>query len=450
MDGRMTRVIVALACAAGIQPAFTAEGSASADVARCAGRVPTIVSDAHTVEGTPGDDVIVVRGRVVTVEAGAGDDAICVRGHDGYTYVDAGRGDDDVRVETKTLTVVSLDTGDDTFRGGRGTDYVASGERGRRNRDRIDLGAGDDIAILRGGRDHRQAVVLGGSGEDEITFSVRRSGAVHVDAATRRATVGGSAYATWDGFERFRVGYAIGRQEFTGTQGDDHVVFSGSGAVSATTLGGDDTVSVHVTGSETSSAAVHLDLGDGTDLLDVDSEETRVVGDLTVQRVDLFSHDPSGVEELVGSFGFAGVEGLAVSVWGGSLPTDEPSSVTLVGDDRANVLEADACQVELRGGAGSDHLLVGNHAGPESVNAFTAAPAVSCRRTSDVHGEAGDDVMISHLWHYDTREAEDGDPVRATEVPVRDHLDGGDGVDTARAGRGVDTCLAETRVDCEA
>ncbi len=58
--------------------------------------------------------------------------------------------------------------------------------------------------------------------------------------------------------------------------------------------------------------------------------------------------------------------------------------------------------------------------------------------------------MSSRVTTYDSRDLDVGDPAEEVELPVTDLLDGGEGMDAADAGAGQDTCLAETRISCEA
>ena len=95
-----------------------------------------------------------------------------------------------------------------------------------------------------------------------------------------------------------------------------------------------------------------------------------------------------------------------------------------------------------------DHLRVGFPL-PEAFWFAGGEQPRTCRRSSDVDGGAGDDVLVSRVVDLDLRGFEIGDEVRTRELPVRDVLDGGEGDDTADAGAGTDTCLAEVRTDCE-
>ncbi|GAA5112993.1 hypothetical protein GCM10023339_16750 [Alloalcanivorax gelatiniphagus] len=450
--------LLALGVAAAAVPAAEAETIGAA--MRCAGRTATIVSDDREVAGTPGADVIVVRARRAEVDAGAGDDRICVRGRGGYIFVEAGAGNDRIEVEARTYAYAALGAGRDTYVGGAGTDTVVSGVPGDVNRDRIRLAGGADVVSLEQGADHRGAVLVGGAGHDQLRLQVRE-GALHVDSAAQLATHRGAPYATWRSFEAHAM-YSAGAQLFTGSEGDDEVHFGGWGAVTATTLGGDDAVHLSVeadvptsavpqgarSSARTPASRITLDLGLGRDELGLTSWDALVRADLALARVEL-----SSGADTTGSFGFAGVEDLAVRAETTSR-RDSPTRVVLVGDDQDNRLQADGCRVELAGGGGDDHLRVG-FPPPDSFLVVGGQQPKTCRRSSAVGGGTGDDVLASRAMDLDLSgvDIEDleggGDVVRVIEVPVRDVFDGGEGHDTADAGKGTDSCVAEVRVDCE-
>ncbi|HXH77796.1 hypothetical protein [Nocardioides sp.] len=450
MTMRAVPALLALTVAAGML-ATSAVPSAAA-VARCQGRVPTIVGSGAHLTGTPGDDVIVVVAGGTGVKAGAGDDRICVRARkgNGLTFITGGSGDDAVLVEVRALVYADLSVGNDSYRGGPGADLVLSGRRGAANRDRIRLGGGRDELILGEGTHHRQAVMQGGAGDDLLRV-VRRSGALEIDAASSTARVDGVSHAGWSSFEDYKISSG-GRQSFVGTPGDDTVSFDGRGPVEVLVGDGNDvvelgdpfpagmTVPVASDGSAGTDSDVLVDLGPGIDALKVRTSASSVVGDQRLGRMS-FS-DGTGP---LGSLGFAGVEDLAVSA-----PVDAfgetPSRVELIGTEGDNELSASACHVVLRGAGGDDHLEVGLK--PDSA-AFAGTIDRGCRRSSEVYGEAGDDTMRSHVMVVDLRGVRNGERIKLLELKARDLLDGGEGVDSADAGAGQDTCIAETRVACE-
>jgi Ca2+-binding RTX toxin-like protein len=331
--------------------------------------------------------------------------------------------------------------------------------RGDVNRDRIRLGAGVDTASLVQGADHRRAFLTGGPGPDQLQLMVR-DGALHVDSAAESATHRGATYATWRSFEAHAM-YSDGAQVFTGSEGDDEVYFGGWGAVTAMTLGGDDAVHLSVeadvptskvperarSSARSPASRVTIDMGHGRDELALTSWDALVRADLALARVDL-----SSGAEATGSFGFSGVEDLTVHA---GIPSrrEPPTRVVLIGDDHDNRLQADGCHVELTGGGGNDHLRVGSPP-PDSFIIAGGPQPKTCRRSSLVDGGTGDDVLISRAMDVDLRgvDVDDlgaGDRIRYIEVPVRDVLNGGEGNDTAHAGKGTDICVAEVRVGCE-
>ncbi len=129
----------------------------------CAGRKPTIVmTDAkHTVNGTPGADVIVGTAHDDKINGRGGNDIIC-----------GGGGDDEVRGGAGNDRLYG-NNGDDLVLGGDGNDYVHGGNgadrlAGQNGNDHIDGAKGNDLLDdqkLGGkGRD----VLIGGSGGDHI------------------------------------------------------------------------------------------------------------------------------------------------------------------------------------------------------------------------------------------------------------------------------------------
>ena len=100
-----------------------------------------------TVIGTAGDDVILTRG-ATRVDAGAGNDSICVTGK-GTAVINAGPGDDFVGARAhKGKSFVSLGFGDDAFYGGDGNDRVWSQEASNQT-------SPDDSDLIDSGRRRR-------------------------------------------------------------------------------------------------------------------------------------------------------------------------------------------------------------------------------------------------------------------------------------------------------
>jgi len=104
--------------------------SAAAAGETCQGQPATIVGTGPDVSGTPGDDVI-VSGTSIVVNAGAGNDLVCISGPT-FVRTDAGPGDDVVdasvttAVHPQTETLTDLGTGHDRFLGSPFLDTVWS------------------------------------------------------------------------------------------------------------------------------------------------------------------------------------------------------------------------------------------------------------------------------------------------------------------------------------
>lgn len=160
--------------------ATPAAPSASGGSPTCFGRPATIVGSGYLL-GTPGDDVIVVRG-VAEVHALGGDDRICGaalayggEGHDRIAFLRGGSGDIELMGMAGNDRIVS-NAGGSHLDGGRGSDVLIGGDRdqwvvGGPGDDRMRGGRGDDHLNGGGGRDRAD----GGSGNDRCTAEVRVS-----------------------------------------------------------------------------------------------------------------------------------------------------------------------------------------------------------------------------------------------------------------------------------
>lgn len=375
--------------------ALTAPGAGSATPAAerpgrlCAGKVPTVVATHGTAHGTPGRDVILATRSVGHVVGGGGDDLICLRTrYSGIALVEPGPGDDVIRAHSTYMVSAVLAEGRDTYIGGNGMDWVRSGVRGHRNRDRIRLGGGDDSVSLVDSTDHAKAVVRGGAGSDEIDMQLKRRGSLVVNAATQEAVRGERRFATWSGFEEYRL--EAWRQAFLGSDRDDVVTFDRYGSVVGHGGAGDDTVQVEF-GYRRGTVPV-LDGGDGADTLSVHTWYQSVVASLVTDRLDAAQVLGGPME----GFGFSGFEGLAVSAPTVVFPEDAGwrSRVELVGDESDNTLQAYACDVVLRGGAGDDRLSVGL-----DVDGDLADPSdgPGCDPRSEAHGDEGLDTCVADV-----------------------------------------------------
>lgn len=165
---------------------------ASSQRLTCDGKDATIVSTKDFVKGTAGTDIIVVRslGDIV-VDAGAGNDAICVftgtyetpksvtvfagtgndrfYGSDGVDHFFGGSGNDEANSYAGNDTLFG-GAGNDKLRAGDGDDYVRAGD----GSDVIYAGAGTDV-------------LAGDAGEDTLN-SEEGSDVLYVDKADRNQT----------------------------------------------------------------------------------------------------------------------------------------------------------------------------------------------------------------------------------------------------------------------
>lgn len=157
---------------------------ASAVPETCQGRTATIVGTPDgRIVGTPGDDVIVSYGDY-TVDAGDGDDVICLRPVVGglVVEVDAGAGDDSVVSEgDRNNAFTDLGPGRDSFVGGGGEDRIEASLD-----DTIVADAGDDFLNYSIARDEPLPSVIG-----TATMS-RDEGWIKVTAPGRQVTIDGT------------------------------------------------------------------------------------------------------------------------------------------------------------------------------------------------------------------------------------------------------------------
>jgi Ca2+-binding RTX toxin-like protein len=146
---------------------------AAAAAATCLGHPATIEAASGEVTGTAGDDVIVASGTVSKVDAGDGNDVICIQVQVEYTLVVAGNGDDVVSTEgaTADFTNTDLGPGTDRFIGGPRSDTVSDFAAPSADApDRVSTGGGVDSLNL-GFIPAPHVVADLGTGNDQVVFS---------------------------------------------------------------------------------------------------------------------------------------------------------------------------------------------------------------------------------------------------------------------------------------
>jgi Ca2+-binding RTX toxin-like protein len=226
--------------------------------------------EADTLVGTADDDVIITNG-ATRVDAGAGDDSICVTGR-GFAEVNAGPGDDFVGARAhKGKAFVSLGFGDDVFLGGkgpervwsqeasnqtspddqdfidtgRGEDYVISGSSTALNTDEVFLGPGDDTLVTYGAGGG--ATLSGGLGTN---FYQPLSGPDLVgewvfDNVTGLATLDAEVRLVWRSFQKFDLtGLQGPRMRYRGSKAAESVLAGGTCRVVLRGGAGDDRLKV--------------------------------------------------------------------------------------------------------------------------------------------------------------------------------------------------------------
>jgi Ca2+-binding RTX toxin-like protein len=164
---------------------MTPSAGANAAEETCQGRTATIVgTPLGRVVGTPGDDVIVTYGDY-SVDAGDGDDLICIRPVVGglVIEVDAGAGDDSVVSEGELNNAFAdLGPGRDAYVGGGGEDRIEASLD-----DTIVADAGDDFVNYSIARGEPVPAAVG------TATMTRDDGWIKVVAPGRRLRIDGSA-----------------------------------------------------------------------------------------------------------------------------------------------------------------------------------------------------------------------------------------------------------------
>lgn len=407
----------------------------------------TVGTPGKELHATPGPDVVVTNG-AFPVFADAGNDLVCVTGGASLSDQDHmdvyGDDGDDVIDATAVLAdrlYVDLGLGNDTFSGGPEADGVAAnaafedsspgartggvdtvitgagddnvstgGSLGFPDRDTIDLGSGNDLAMTTGPVDPALPI-QGGEGSDQLEFDRDSLDRVLViDNAAQHATDAGLTAMSWGSFERFRLS-PIGRYEppsFVGGAGPERV----QGYIPLTSIdlgGGNDVVNLELQGRLVDHASYAGGDGDDTFVLYAGAGDSarRVRLDLPKGTL-LFQRERQTVRARIGGF--------------------ERNRFS-------------ARQIEFRGTAAPDHVewqgchgVIAGGGGDDLIEAFSN-PDVGCGYPVShadlvVRGGGGDDTLVGS-----------GDPNILLGGPGRDRADG-------RGGK-ADRCVAEHETGCE-
>jgi Ca2+-binding RTX toxin-like protein len=179
---------IALLAFALIALASGPSGVSAQEAITCNLLTPTIVaSEAGTINGTNGDDVIVGTAGDDIINAGGGNDTIC--GEGGNDLIHAGEGDDQMWGEAFRDDILIGAPGTDDLNGGSGDDLlvdpVGSGQtlHGGSGNDRVfgfgtlNGGSGDDnVRVL--GIQTSPSTLNGGAGDDSCTFTSKEDALV--------------------------------------------------------------------------------------------------------------------------------------------------------------------------------------------------------------------------------------------------------------------------------
>ncbi|MDP9839122.1 hypothetical protein J2T09_003897 [Neorhizobium huautlense] len=129
--------------------------------------------------GTEGDDTLTFAGRSVSnVEAGAGNDSIIAKTTTASS-IDGGDGDDQLKLAARFINDITGGTGDDTIEISAKTVLAVDGGGGN---DTLKVAADTVLGLTGGDGDDKIHVeskrlsVSGGTGNDTVTFNIRRGG----------------------------------------------------------------------------------------------------------------------------------------------------------------------------------------------------------------------------------------------------------------------------------
>jgi hypothetical protein len=416
-------------------------GAPSYAVETCHGSSATVVPDAEgNLVGTSGADVIVAHGGQ-RVDAGDGDDLVCLVADDLGVEADAGPGDDTVdATRSSDFSVVSLGAGQDSFLGtgpgedwvwgaapeglgddglnpldterddiktGDGDDRVFSGSLGAVNLDSIGTGRGDDRVQLVG-LDHAVSLDVGaGRNTAIVTLAAAETTAWLFDATKRTINVDETT-SRWKGrldrwYFRMAEGQARSSLVFLGSRASESVFVSGPGLVPHLRLGG----GADWGGSLTTKGGTFF-LGDGRDRLTLGKYDS-------VAQTFPFPELTLKLQRHRAAFG----GGIVSPVFGVETLRAGATQVDILGSSRADRITANGCRVLVRGGPGADVLTRGQ-------DVLSICDAVVTR----LEGGAGNDWLVG---------------ANRTD----DVLLGGVGFDHAIGMGGTDTCRAEVRKGCE-
>jgi hypothetical protein len=375
-----------------------------------------------TITGDAASDTLALRlqsGSPITLEVDVDADGTAEFAFDRGTFtaitVDAGGGDDEVRIDQTggafADELVTLNGGDgadillggigaETFAGGRGDDFVAGGG----GSDRVQLGGGDDRFEWHPG--DGSDVVEGQAGTDLMDFFGANIGeTVDVSASGSRVRLA---------------------RDVAGVIMD----LDGVDVVGFHALGGADTITV----------------GDlartGTKTVDIDLSAFGGVGDAAADTVTTKGTEGADRVDVGSQAGKVLVSGLAaqVQVGGAEAAFDSVNVATLGGTDTVTtgVAVSGPAAIGVDGGADADLVQYSGSPAADTIDVVANGTAVStiAAGAARLDSTAVESLVVLGLGEADTISAT-GDTASLTALT----LDGGEGGDSLRGGNGDDVLI---------
>lgn len=418
-----TTVLVSAAFLAAPPPAL-AEGPRAV---RCAGQVATIVgTPGHdTLVGTPHRDVIVGRGGADIVRGRGGNDLIC--GGPGADHLRGDRGNDTLRGGPGADRLEG-NAGGDTLRGDDGRDRMDAGGSGSHRVDRLLADRGNDVLVA-----HRHSDVVDyshahtrvhanlgrgtgtvrghWSGHDRLVFRHGRSVFVGSDHDDMINAARGTAAVSGGRGNDLITGTHTRGGALRGGPGDDRLKVIGNG-ISAYGGAGDDTVSY--VGVANISAT--LSGGAGRDRIAVRLTDPVEIGDVTVDlslgrltTATVRARVPGFEDATIHDDRIASLSPYAYHVSGTEDPNDlvldiQPRS-SLDGGASRGVLDGLGGDDTLTGGGGDDTLTGG--VGNDTLQDGVAGSSQYGYETNVFVADPGDDTWIVNPFDelsYETSE----------------------------------------------
>ncbi len=377
---------------------LTAPGAQAAAATTCQGKAVTIDGTGMpTVTGTPGNDVIAAS-QGSTVTALAGDDTTCI-----------------IPGIATTPASTTVDAGD-------GNDSVETGNAGQPNPDKIDLGAGDDVLIFHGVQTPAGSVDFGLGNNTLVDTD---GGGVAINATTRVLERNGVVALRWKSdVTTYIVESTATSASFAGTSANETFVLRdpATGATPTTVAvdmsGGDDTITLRSNILDGST----WNGGDGTDLFQVAFNYKQLLLDFRSGQFETGTPDVTA-DQRVTDFENADVV------------TD---TITIKGNDVANVFNLQGCDIVAVGRAGADTIGTGVD--------VEAAPALPCFGIKMVARGGKDADTITGTAGADRLFGNKGDDLITAKFGTDvifggdedDRIKGSGGNDKVRGGKGND------------